>query len=535
MARRSIVLAPTTASIPDDFRIYSSTSTLIKTFGKFSRSSLIDLVFQWLDEKNINTCRPYISADDEDETHYGADDTNPYLPAESIEELRGIYEGFRDRKGGKREVIDRILEGDWRHGISLRQLALVDSRYIEEHPVGHRWTALRLVPVAATPDAERRTYDDSLSAHLPRFHVSTFVKHIQHEISSLVKAHYHVHRSKTLPLTFVRIFVVDSPFQRPRQSPYVYTDSSRIIHLAFPDSAPFIYSSVFSMPGAQGKTGTTTTPATDTRTLRRIVMDAIPNALSRPQERFVLRTTSLTTKNLHTLLTLRGPWRTNAASGAFSIFADAVAESGPLETSLPQAVPPRKHGRGMVGLEAPGEFETDPSKKETQKENIIEPELQPKRRLRDKKVHGLFDAESPAASKKRKLAVFSRFGTTGQELAPSSPSLSTSAQTSDLTSHTASQHTSTSSALDRLQIHMKDPPISLTHAPDDFSIDESQHQNDGSRTTLSLTFSGTGVLSGLRKLAEIGVVDASRMPSWMTGEEGVSSAVVRGGKRIADR
>ena len=526
MPRRSTVLAPTTSSIPDDFRIASNTNNLIKTFGKFSRSSLVDLVFQWLDEKNIDTCRPYLSRDYENETRYGSDDMNPYPPAESVEELKAVYQDFRDRKGGKREVIDRILEGDWRHGISLRQLALSDSRYIDEHPAGHRWTALRLVPVTRTTDVALSTRkDDDLSVHLPRFRASTFVKHVQGEISSLVKAHYHVHRSKSLPLTFVRIFVVDSPYQNPRQSPYVYTDSSRIIHLAFPDSAPFVYSSVFSMPGAQGKAGAT--PATDTRTLRRIVMDAIPNALSRPQERFVLRTTSLTTKSLHTLLTLRGPWRTNSANGAFSIFADGVVESGPLEPKLPHTVPPKKNGRSLSGLEPSDEFGSSLLKTDAQKENIISSETQPKRRLRERKARGLSDAESPTASKKRKLAVFSRFGTTGQDLEPGSPSTST--ETSDPASDTTSP--STSSALDRLQIHLKDSPIPPTNALDGSNDDS---QSNVSNTTLSLTFSGSDVLSGLRKLAELGIVDASRMPSWMTGEEGVSSAVVSSGKRVIE-
>ena len=525
MPRRSIVLAPTNSSIPDDFRIASSTSTLIKTFGKFSRSSLVDLVFQWLDEKNLETCRPYLSRDYENESHYGADDTNPYSLAESIDELRGIYQDFRDRKGGKREVIDRILEGDWRHGISLRQLALADSRYIDEHPAGHRWSALRLVPVTRTSDASQSfRKEDDLSVHLPRFHASTFVKHVQREISPLVKAHYHVHRSKTLPLTFVRIFVIDSPYQNPRQSPYAYTDSSRIIHLAFPDSAPFVYSSVFSIPGAQGKAGTT--PATDTRTLRRIVMDAIPNALSRPHQRFVLRTTSLSTKSLHTLLTLRGPWRTNSAAGAFSIFADGVVENVPLEPRLAQTIPPTKKGRALSGLEPPGEFGSESMKTDTMKENIVPSDLHPKRRLRDRKARGLSDGESPAVSKKRKLAVFSRFGTTGQDVVSSSPSTSTEAP--DLSSNEMSEPTS--SALDRLQIHLKDPPIPPTHSPDD-SGDVNQRIDS---TTVSLTFSGADVLSGLRKLAELGIVDASRMPSWMTGEEGVSSAVVRSGKRVTE-
>ena len=71
-------------------------------------------------------------------------------------------------------------------------------------------------------------------------------------------------------------------------------------------------------------------------------------------------------------------------------------------------------------------------------------------------------------------------------------------------------------ALDRLEIQLQDPPT-LEPGP-------SPHQ-----TVVSLTFAGSDVVAGLRQLAELGVIDPNRMPSWMAGEEGVSSAVIRGG------
>lgn len=100
------------------------------------------------------------------------------------------------------------------------------------------------------------------------------------------------------------------------------------------------------------------------------------------------------------------------------------------------------------------------------------------------------------APKKRKLAVHSRFGTTG--------SLS-------------------SAPLDRFDVRLLDSP----------SGRDNQEPSEDSQPTLSLTFAGNDVISGIRKLAELGIVDAERMPSWMTGEEGVSVAVVHQGKRVA--
>ena len=96
--------------------------------------------------------------------------------------------------------------------------------------------------------------------------------------------------------------------------------------------------------------------------------------------------------------------------------------------------------------------------------------------------------------KKRRLAVNSRFGTTG--------SLS-------------------SAPLDRFDVRMLDSPSNKT----DDARSETQ-------PAVSLTFSGSDVISGIRKLAELGVVDPERMPSWMTGEEGISVAVVEGGRVV---
>ncbi|OJD18393.1 hypothetical protein AJ78_01573 [Emergomyces pasteurianus Ep9510] len=544
MARHVAVRAPTAASLPDSLRIPSTTFSLIKAFGKLSRSSLLDLVFQWLDDKNFKSFPPYLGLHSVANFVEDEEDLNAYPPASSVEELRGIYEDLRNRKGGKREVIDRILEGDWRHGISLRQLAMVDMRYIEDHPVGLRWTALQLAPLKANSSPSQSGGGNTSTTALPRFHASTFLRSIQREISPLVKAHYHICRSKTLPMTFVRIFVVDSPYQQPRQSPYIYTDASRVIYLAFPDSTPYIYSSQLSSPSPSGAKAITVTSSnaltTDTRTLRRLVKDAIPKALSRPQERYTLKPTSLTAKSLHTLLSLRGPGRTNSANGVFTVFADAAVDGCPLDPRLPQSFALENYN---------GHDESIPGY-ERGKENIPLPQQPGKSTNIHNTTFGskktpfyqstATDAEAMQIAKKRKLVVSSRFGTSGgQRIPPTifSPASSSLRQTTTTTTSISPPSQSQPiPALDRLEIHLQDPPIAPTPQVENGNEEDPDHDDgdgDGETrpSTLSLTFSGSDVIAGLRRLAELGVVDPARMPSWMTGEEGVSVAVVKGGRR----
>ncbi|KAF3491973.1 uncharacterized protein GIQ15_01490 [Arthroderma uncinatum] len=513
MARQASILAPTAASLSDTLRIPSSAAPLIKSLGKLSRPSLISLVLQWLENKNLPSCRPYLLSD-ESKSQDQDDETNPYTPAESVEELRIIYEDFRGRKGGKREIIDRILEGDWRRGLTLRQLAMADAQYIEEHPTSHRWTVLRIEASSASASSstnDTQSGNDDATA-LPQFQASTFLKAMQREISPLVKAHYHVHRFHSLPLTLVRILAIDSPYQSPRQSPYTFTDTSRLIYLAFPDSAPFIYSSLVSIPSSK-KDGTTNTYSTDIRTLRRIINDAIPKALSRPQRRYTLTSTSLAAKSLHTLLTLRGPWRTNSANGAFTVFSDAVAETGPLEPRLSTDVPFTNNNTENINRDTSNDQENQ-TLNHSKKQKRPLPELK----------------SNAQTLKKRKQAIISRFGTTGDPnrvLSSFNPTLkpidsskgSSIPKVQPSTSQSLPQITP-NPVLDRLQIHLQDHP---TLAPDP----------SPPHTVVSLTFSGSDVVAGLRQLAELGVIDATRMPSWMTGEEGVSTAVIKGGTRVS--
>lgn len=465
MARPKSIRAPTTASLPSTLRIPSTTPSLVKSIGKLSRQALLDLVFQWLDDNNVGVFPPYLERDEVDSMD--DEETSPYPAEKTVDDVRNAYHDLQERKGGKREVIDRILEGDWRHGITLRQLAMVDISYMEDHPASLRWTALELTRIGAESS---QTTD--LSACLPRVHASTFLRNLQELIAPLVKAHYHLARSSSLPLTFLRILVTNSPYQHPRQLPESLADSSKVIYVAFPDSCPFIYTSI-SSTGPKTSASMNSAVGTDTRSLQRIVRDAIPKALSRPQERYNLQATSLTAKSLQALLALRGPSRSNAANGAFSIFADAVVEGSPLDPRPSNTVSPEEYMN-----------HTNKENKRAEKEDA-KPESN----------------DTTHASKKRKLAVNSRFGTSG--------SLS-------------------SAPLDRLDVRLLDSPSDDPSR----STTEPEPEPESSQPTISLTFSGSDVFSGIRQLVELGIVNPDRMPSWMTGEEAVSMAVVHKGKRV---
>ncbi|CRG85489.1 hypothetical protein PISL3812_02543 [Talaromyces islandicus] len=508
MAKTKPVRAPTTSSLPYDLRIPSSTASLVRTLGKLSRQSLLDLVLLWLSKPNVQRFPPFLAKDLPTNNVDNEEETSPYPAAHSVEDVRLSYEELQGRKGGKREVVDRILEGDWRHGITLAQLAMADIRYLEDRPAAQKWTAFRLVPAdkkqQTNKTATSATDSTDLTACLPRLHAATFLSNLQREISPLVKAHYHLAKSNSFPLTFLRLFITDSPYQYPRHNSAVYMDSSRIIYIAFPDSSPFIYTSA-TVSTTGGSAATTAAPVgTDSRALRSIVRNAIARALSKQHERYELEATSLTAKSLATLFALRGPGRTNMANGAFSIFADAVVEGTPIDPRRPVTVSPDEYFAKDDNKSNDDDDDNDNTNNNKHEEEAETGTEEPKRKPLQSR-----DSNDSPATKKRKLIVSSRFGSSGT--------------------------LGCSAALDRLDARLLDR----------FDDDDDQQADDSDRDDLEvegylesgeyamgLSLTGTNVIAGLRKLAELGMVDPNRMPSWMTGEDGVSSLVARRGERV---
>ncbi|KAI9831451.1 MAG: hypothetical protein M1819_005050 [Sarea resinae] len=523
MAPRPQLSLPTPAPLPHTLRLPSNSPVVFKTLIRVSRPALITLALEWLQKANQNLCPPYLSTDEDDE-----DDDGAYSAAQSLEELREIYQELQDRKGAKREVVDRILEGDWRRGITLYQLATVDVRYLLDRPSSQRWTALTLSRVvsdsAHLEDRADAGNGDNSTVSVPRFHAQTFLRNLQQEIAPIVKAHFYLTRAPSLPVTLLRVYIHDSPYNSQRslfESDAVrqaISDSAKTLYVAFPDGAPAIYVSLVTTPGQSA--------AGEGRSLRKVVLDALPKALSRPRARFTLRPSSLSARSLTALLALRGPGRGSAAPGGWSIFADGSAEDSPLDHALPESKRLDKQ-----------QEHADTQEDKPDKTNGVS-----RRRGRPQSTS---DSTVSPATKKRRLTAKGRFGDSALE--------------------------SDGKGLERLDIRIEDPlpqdtrissratisgVANASPTPSEASVQATPSQPEkrgrgrprrssfptivddpttsegdtGWRPSIQLTFHGTHVFAGIRKLVEDGVVDGLKMPGWMTGEAGVSVGVVRDGR-----
>ncbi|KAF2127261.1 CHL4-domain-containing protein [Dothidotthia symphoricarpi CBS 119687] len=481
--------APDYKNVSHSHRLPVAHREVQRTFTKLSRQSLISLAQQWLSKKNRDFCKPFLLGDrgendDEDEEEL-------YEPAQSVEELQETYKQLAARKGGRREVLDRILDGDWRTGVSMYQLATAEIQYLLDHPNALRWTAKRLtkIPNARSAITDMEVTNDS--DHLPRFQAQTFMSNLARELTPLMKAHYLITRIKTSPMTILRVYIHDSPYSNEASlaADSHSTDSAKAVFFIWPNGSPFVYSSLATLTGQ--------VVGDDGRHLRDIVQQAIPKAFSRPSARYQLTGTNFTTKSLDALLTYRGPGKSNAAAGGWSIFQD--------------------HNFSQNALDFITAQRSDGQDKNTSNNGTKPGPGRPKRTL---------DTIETPEAKRRKAVAQGRFGS--------------SAQPDD------------GQGLERVEVRIDDPFPSSAEVDDDRSnidqpanpirrgrpslldrtaedLEEIQNE-EGWVPNVRITFQGTHVFAGIRQLVEEGIVDGEKMPGWMTGEAGVTVGAVRDGR-----
>jgi len=342
---------------------------------------------------------------------------------------------------------------------------------------------------------------------IPRFHPATFLRNLQREALPDVKAHYNLDRHPTLPLLILRVFILESPYNTSlalhSAKERTTLDANKTFYVAFPDFSPYIYVSLAAtsstVPGSVASSA-------DNRSLRKLMLECIPKAFSKPRDRFKLEGTSLSARNLDALVERRGGGRTNAAGGGWGVYAEdkKKGSENPLNVQLPT-----------------------PESSTLEEDQEDKPSVEGKNAgMKRKRV------EDESVLKRRKLIAKGRFGNSGKA--------------------------DDGKGIERLDIRLEDQfPVSAapnddmeaTEAEDlgnrgkkqkgrrstitlelDRTEDDDELASDGWRPDIRVTFHGPHVFAGIRELVEVGIVDGQKMPGWMTGEEGVSVGVVKDGR-----
>ncbi|RYP70125.1 hypothetical protein DL771_005637 [Monosporascus sp. 5C6A] len=561
MARLSL---PTAARLSSSIRVDPTNNAVLKALNRLSRPTLISLALDWLDEKNLPLCPPLLRRrrraasegeerggddhdhddDDDDDDEYEGDF---YPPARSLAELQDLYASLHAGKGSKREVLDRIVEGDWRHGLTLYQLAMADLQHLYEHPGSLKWTAYRVQrlrnPLTEDDAESGRQRHDRESLAVPRFHPSTFLQNLQAEVPPDVKAHYNFDRPKGLPLLLLRVFVLDSPYStslavsdRSRTGAsggrVTSFDAARTIYIAFPDASPHIYVSAAQASGNTGAAGGGTS-GNESRSLRALVVDAIPKALSRPRERYTLVPTGFSTRNLSALLHTKGAGRTNGAGGGWGIYASSPSTtasalaSGDLNPNdiIKKSAGVSESPLNAVLLPTPPLSDAEGGSKTNKRKwklPVDSAEAQHERAL--KRAAAVAQARFGHTARVADGKGVERLDVLIEDPFPDALSAAAAATTEGREGEAADPRPARRTRGRRSN-------ADLRFAQQEQDADDGDDAEGGTwRPRIRLTFHGTHVFAGVRQLVEAGIIDGERMPGWMTGEEGVTIGAVRHGR-----
>jgi central kinetochore subunit Mis15/CHL4 len=251
------------------------------------------------------------------------------------------------------------------------------------------------------------------------------------------------------------------------------TTQSKSIFLAFPDGTPFVY--ISATQAAKGVDS-------ESRSIQSFVINAIPVAISKPQERYELKSTSLTTRSLDALLSMRGAGKGNVAGGGWSVFADDKSNTKALDfTKLPS-----QNGESGEDKENLG------TSKETRKPG---PKNANKRTFEHSNPTSHL---APSKQKRLKRVATGRFGVSGCD--------------------------DDGKDISRFDVRIEDQFSTNAASP---LLDDDELPW---KPSVKLSFQGSHVFAGIRRLAETGVINAAKMPGWLTGEGNVSVGIVRNGR-----
>lgn len=504
------VSIPTSAALSPAQLLPSSHPLVLRSLQRLPCTHLLSLVSDWLDDRNQELSAPHLDPEDT------GDESDLYPACQTLEELREYYAELakKGKRLTRREVIERIVEGDWRHGISLYQLAQSDLMHLHTFPQMMVWKAYKVVRKSShqTPPSEE------LST-IPRFHPSTFLANLQNEILPDVKAHYFLESSSNAPATILRILLFSSPYDSslalidPRDA--ASAAIARTMYVAFPTAAPFVYISSNQKGAVSG-----ITTRQETLNLIALLQNAIPRAFSRPRERYELESMSLKTHGLGSLMAKCGQGRTNAAGGGWGMYAEEKTKDGklvkdsPLEQQLPTPEPSEKEDGSsrkagdLLGLKR-------------KRQNLSEASLSYLKASAQSRFGNSALPNDGQGIQRLDIRIDDPFpnmpNASDFEAPPNEAQFSTNEPSNKRRKGRISD----------IEAEFERARINATNGSHD-AIEEDTGWTPVSR----MTFYGAHVFAGIRELVECGAIDAKTMPGWMTGEENVSIGVVKDGRIV---
>ncbi|RPB05177.1 CHL4-domain-containing protein [Choiromyces venosus 120613-1] len=328
----------TANALPDILRI-AYTPPARRLLSRLSKASLVELSLGWLGSTKVNLTR--VEDDDEE-----VDEEDEEL---DMEVVRGIYEGFgRNKSVRAKEVVERIVEHEWRDGLTLGMVAELDFRCwalptipgwrriwadekeidLLDHPSNQKWTSAQLYPLS------KPTTTTTTSTSKTTFHPKTFAHTLSTLLRPLVSPHYYITHHPSLPIHMLRIQLHPSSSSSPTTTTLTLPANKQIFWLAFPESTDgYVF---HTLPSTT--TTTSSSPSSAGTALPEIVRESIATAVSKRGQHYGIRAARMSAKTLKAVAYHRGGEGDGGMLGGWSIFLkggvgvdDEVFENPPRE------------------------------------------------------------------------------------------------------------------------------------------------------------------------------------------------------------
>ncbi|KAF8462058.1 centromere protein Chl4/mis15/CENP-N [Kalaharituber pfeilii] len=316
-----------------DSHVVPHSPALLKLLMRPSKNALCEIALEWLSNASLGAPQPPGEGFDDDDDD---DDDDDEEGAElSIDDVKEVYKRMKGATSVTRKaVVERVVERDWRHGLNLWQIAHLECRCVVDNSLVHKWTAGRLHQQGSSAESEARKLPLAIlmgiSLTLPRFQASSFIYNLQTIIKPMIRSHCYAFKYSDLSLVLIRIQIHDSTGSA--QSYAQLPPPKRIMFCAFPENAPFIFWNA-------GVNDPLRNIVLEVRAHCKLLIPCIeihslPLAMSRPKQRYELKSTALTAKSLTAMVHMRSSSRSAHALGAWSLYADNRIDKSPLDNGL---------------------------------------------------------------------------------------------------------------------------------------------------------------------------------------------------------
>ncbi len=372
----------------------------------------------------------------------------------------------------KRKLIDRIMVDFYPNGLNTLQLAQLDIQLMIEKPKLYSWVYSTAKIAKQTQSGDE--LKDSLQDFILSLDAQSFLDHIIKNLSNLYLTHIYISRHPELPLIIIRIQMYEYTHRKHHKRAQIITHHGKRKNPDIISRKPYYLAIPTSSPNIIHSASNEDDLAS------KLILQAVEITLSTSFRQVrLMKNKTPPVKTLEAMNILTGVSRHGNMLGSWAPYADGIVDIGPL-----------------------GEIE----------DHIL---LNPG-------ITGSYDGKEASEREKRKTIAALRFkGTTGS--APNEKSyLEKSNKPDTLDDEDKSE--------DDTEKNEYASVVPLQTG--EFFIQNALKKKNNSEIppSVRLRLFGNDIFAGLHELAVEGVIDPVKIPSWLTGEEGLNSGIISKGQ-----